>query len=181
VGNTLDEWIGPYTALSPAQRARLYTSLDGLSIGDAFGDRIFFEFRTFHAEVFELPLAQRPLPAGRWNYTDDTQMALSIVDVLTHYGSIDQDALARSFGERFERGRGYGAQCTSCYRNCVPVTPGTPQPPRSLAVKGRLATARPCGSPRWAPALPTTSASWWSALPARLKSPTRIPRPSRAP
>jgi ADP-ribosylglycohydrolase len=95
--------------VSPAQRTRLYTSLDGLSVGDAFGDRIFFEFRTFQAEVFELPLALRPLPAGRWSYTDDTQMALSIVDVLTHYGSIDQDALARSFGERFERGRGYGA------------------------------------------------------------------------
>jgi ADP-ribosylglycohydrolase len=86
----------------------MHTSLNGLSIGDAFGDRIFFEFRTFQADVFDLPLAQRPLPAGRWSYTDDTQMALSIVEVLTQYGHIDQDALARSFGNHFERGRGYG-------------------------------------------------------------------------
>ena len=96
------------STLSPEQLDRMRVSLDGLSIGDAFGDRIFFEFRTFQAEVFDMPLAQRPLPAGRWSYTDDTQMALSIVEVLTQYGHIDQDALARSFGHRFERGRGYG-------------------------------------------------------------------------
>jgi ADP-ribosylglycohydrolase len=94
--------------LSSDQLDRLRVSLDGLSVGDAFGDRIFFEFRTFQAEVFDMPLAQRPLPAGHWSYTDDTQMALSIVEVLRHYGQIDQDALARSFGQRFERGRGYG-------------------------------------------------------------------------
>ncbi len=95
--------------LSAEQLDRMHTSLDGLSIGDAFGDRIFFDFRTFQADVFAMPLAQRPLPAGCWSYTDDTQMALSIVEVLTQYGEIDQDALARSFGHHFERGRGYGA------------------------------------------------------------------------
>src|SRR4029078_4033328 len=94
--------------LSPEQLGRMHTSLNGLSLGDAFGDRIFFDFRTFQIEVFDLPLAQRPLPTGRWSYTDDTQMALSIVEVLTRYGHIDQDALARSFGNHFERGRGYG-------------------------------------------------------------------------
>jgi ADP-ribosylglycohydrolase len=94
--------------LSSEQLDRLRVSLDGLSVGDAFGDRIFFEFRTFQADVFDLPLAQRPLPTGRWSYTDETQMALSIVEIVRHYGQIDQDALARSFGHRFERGRGYG-------------------------------------------------------------------------
>ncbi len=97
------------SALSQTQRARMHTSLDGLSVGDAFGDRIFFDHRVFQAELFDLPLAQRPLPAGRWSYTDDTAMALSIVEVLARHGVIDQDALARSFGARFERGRGYGA------------------------------------------------------------------------
>ncbi len=33
-------------------------------------------------------------------------MALSVVETLTRHGRVDQDALARSFGERFERGYG---------------------------------------------------------------------------
>jgi ADP-ribosylglycohydrolase len=36
-------------------------------------------------------------------------MALSVVETLARHGRIDQDALAHSFGARFERGRGYGA------------------------------------------------------------------------
>ncbi len=94
---------------SSSQRLlRTRASLDGLSVGDAFGDRIFFESRTFQADILDIPLAQRPLPAGRWDYTDDTQMALSLVEVLLQHGGIDQDALARSFADRFERWRGYG-------------------------------------------------------------------------
>ena len=50
------------------------------------------------------------LPAGPWWHTDDTEMALSIVEVLRVMGCIHQDALARHFMLRFERDpdRGYG-------------------------------------------------------------------------
>ena len=91
------------TILSPDQIARMHAALDGLSVGDAFGERLFFE-----PQLLTLPLDQRRLPAGRWDYTDDTQMALSLVEVLHQDGTIDQDALAQSFARRFEHWRGYG-------------------------------------------------------------------------
>jgi len=95
-------------APTPEQLLRTRWSLDGLSVGDAFGDRLFFDSRAFQADILDLPLAHRPLPAGRWDYTDDTQMSLSLIEVLVQHGEINQDALARSFAARFERGRGYG-------------------------------------------------------------------------
>jgi ADP-ribosylglycohydrolase len=78
-------------------------SLAGLSLGDAFGEQ-FFGLR--HLEHIQ----RRQLPAGIWNWTDDTHMALSIVDVLFTYGRIEQDALAQLFAQRFmeEPWRGYG-------------------------------------------------------------------------
>lgn len=84
-------------------RARL--SLDGLSVGDAFGEQFFLSAdRQFFDD------AEPPLPPGPWGYTDDTEMALGILDVLTELGTIDQDRLAKRFGVRFlqERSRGYG-------------------------------------------------------------------------
>jgi ADP-ribosylglycohydrolase len=73
-------------------------SLEGLSVGDAFGEMFFFRSP-----------AERQLPEGPWQWTDDTHMALSIVEVLRDYGRIDQDALAMAFAERFlrEPWRGY--------------------------------------------------------------------------
>lgn len=78
-------------------------SLSGLSVGDAFGQRF------FSPEVAERSLATRTPPPGPWHWTDDTSMALSIVDVLETSGWVDQDELARSFGDRFDPRRGYGA------------------------------------------------------------------------
>jgi len=90
---------------SPAVRLeRARTSLEGLSVGDAFGDRWFF---TQSTDPFVL-IANRTLPTAVWEFTDDTQMALSIVSILRQYGQIDQDKLALSFGQHFERNRGYG-------------------------------------------------------------------------
>jgi ADP-ribosylglycohydrolase len=73
-------------------------SLEGLSVGDAFGEMFFFRSP-----------AGRDLPEGPWRWTDDTHMALSIVEVLKNCGRIDQDALAGAFAERFmqEPWRGY--------------------------------------------------------------------------
>jgi ADP-ribosylglycohydrolase len=86
----------------------MHLSLDGLSVGDALGERFFFEQRAYQLDVWELPPAERPVPHGPWAYTDDTQMALSIVEVLSACGTIDQDRLAASFAAHFEHRRGYG-------------------------------------------------------------------------
>jgi ADP-ribosylglycohydrolase len=90
--------------LSPLEAALL--SLEGLSVGDAFG-QLFFSL-PFTA------LENRRVPAGPWRWTDDTHMALSVVEVLRNYSEIHQDALACLFAERFmqEPSRGYagGAQ-----------------------------------------------------------------------
>ena len=83
------------------------TLLDGLAIGDAFGDRFFFDQRPYQQDVWQIPAAQRPLPHSPWLYSDDTQMALSIAQVLARVGTIDQDVLAQSFADHFERSRGY--------------------------------------------------------------------------
>lgn len=77
-------------------------SLEGLSIGDAFGE-LFFTISPHHTLPWNLP-------KHVWRWTDDTHMALSIVEVLKTYGHIDQDALAHAFARRYceEPYRGYG-------------------------------------------------------------------------
>jgi ADP-ribosylglycohydrolase len=83
------------------QRGRL--SLDGLSIGDAFGE-LFFTISPSSA-------GPTNLPPGPWRWTDDTHMALSVMEVLERFGRIEQDALAHAFARRFaaEPYRGYGS------------------------------------------------------------------------
>lgn len=85
---------------------RTKQSLDGLSLGDAFGELYFQRFPDFTPDS--------ALPAGPWPWTDDTHMALSILEVLSRRGRIDQDALAAAFARRYvknpDRGYGRGAQ-----------------------------------------------------------------------
>ena len=81
---------------------RMRSSLEGLSVGDAFGQRFFF------SEIVQRHLVSRTAPPAPWHWTDDTNMALSIVEALTSHGTIDQDALARSFGDHYDQRRGYG-------------------------------------------------------------------------
>lgn len=85
-------------------RARI--SLQGLAVGDAFGEQ-FFGPPGFVQER----LARREVPFPTWPYTDDTAMAMSVVDILEQYGGIEQDALVKMFVERHEEdpNRGYGA------------------------------------------------------------------------
>ncbi len=85
------------------ERARL--SLDGLSVGDAFGECFF----TSPATVESL-IEARAIPRAPWRTTDDTEMGLSVVDVLERFGTIDQDALAAGFAARYAADcmRGYG-------------------------------------------------------------------------
>lgn len=87
----------------PASRlARAWRSLEGLSVGDGFGDRF-----------FALPghcRAERISPAPPWPITDDSIMAIRLVDILREHGGIDQDALAARLAAAFVRDpeRGYG-------------------------------------------------------------------------
>ena len=108
---------------------RALDSLEGTSVGDAFGEGFFMS----------VELATRMLPSGLlddvpfelegtralqliidtrrtefietpWRWTDDTAMTLEIVANLREFGRIEPDALARGFSRRFlaDNGRGYG-------------------------------------------------------------------------
>jgi ADP-ribosylglycohydrolase len=91
--------------MDPVAAARV--SLLGLAVGDAFGSML----DRFGAELV-WKAAKRLISTKRpWHWTDDTAMAISIVDVLERHETIDPDALASAFVRRFEEepNRGYGA------------------------------------------------------------------------
>ena len=81
--------------------ANALKSLDGLSVGDAFGE-LFFRYSPFETSFADLPTSP-------WKWTDDTHMALSIVEILKAHHRIDQDELAKAFARRYrqEPSRGY--------------------------------------------------------------------------
>ena len=89
------------SASPEARWARAVRSLDGVSVGDAFGER----FASGDAD--ERILVRQTAP-GPWRFTDDTQMALSVAAVLRRFGRIDQDALATDFSVHYDEDRGYG-------------------------------------------------------------------------
>ncbi|MCD9901663.1 ADP-ribosylglycohydrolase family protein [Streptomyces sp. MT29] len=70
-------------------------------MGDALGSQFF-------VPVNYPLLKQRLLPPGPWQWTDDTEMASSVLAVLAAHGRVDQDALAHSFAEHHDFDRGYG-------------------------------------------------------------------------
>jgi ADP-ribosylglycohydrolase len=85
------------------ERARL--ALDGLSVGDALGETCFHPDN--YGALLDDPGATARPP---WPWTDDTAMALGILEVLDRHGRIDQDDLAATFARRFDAEplRGYG-------------------------------------------------------------------------
>lgn len=76
------------------RRAR--ASLRGLAVGDALGESL-------------TDAAGRNLPDAPWRWTDDTEMACSIVHVLAAHGRLDPEALETSFVDHHDPDRGYGA------------------------------------------------------------------------
>lgn len=82
---------------------RANEALDGLSVGDAFGERFFV-----HPNLVDQLIAERALPTPPWLYTDDTEMAGSVVAILRRYGTVAQDELAHSFVSNYNPSRGYG-------------------------------------------------------------------------
>lgn len=106
--------------MTPIDRARL--ALEGLSVGDAFGEQL------LHAgpQTRMLALSNRAAPVGRtWMWTDDTAMALSIVEELVARGAIDAAALALRFASRYhaDPARGYGG---GAHRVLSAIDSGTP-------------------------------------------------------
>ncbi|MFC0598945.1 ADP-ribosylglycohydrolase family protein [Streptomyces palmae] len=87
--------------MSDDRFTRALASLRGLAVGDALGSQ-FFVPANFPS------LTRRELPPGPWQWTDDTEMACSVLAVLATHGRIDQDALAWSFAEHHDFDRGYG-------------------------------------------------------------------------
>jgi ADP-ribosylglycohydrolase len=77
-------------------------SLAGLSVGDAFGAQFF--------AVTNRPLLldETALPPAPWPWTDDTEMACNLLDVLHRYGQVERDDLAAAFASRYDPYRGYG-------------------------------------------------------------------------
>jgi ADP-ribosylglycohydrolase len=107
------EFLSAYQNTWPARLAgdhharmhRALLSLNGLSVGDGFGETFFTS-----SHIIERRIEQRELPPPPWIVKDDTMMALSIVRCLKRYGHIEHDALAKSFSEEYARDprRGYG-------------------------------------------------------------------------
>ncbi|MFF2524950.1 ADP-ribosylglycohydrolase family protein [Streptomyces liangshanensis] len=93
--------LSPDDAAHGERFARALGSLRGLSVGDALGSQFFVPAN--------YPLLARREPApGFWQWTDDTEMAVSVLAVLAAHGRIEQDVLAHSFADHHDFDRGYG-------------------------------------------------------------------------
>jgi ADP-ribosylglycohydrolase len=82
---------------------RAAVCLEGLSLGDAFGE-------SFFGSDAPERIAARTLRASPWRWTDDTAMALGVIETLVAQGKIDQGTLAQNFARRYrdDPARGYG-------------------------------------------------------------------------
>jgi ADP-ribosylglycohydrolase len=101
------------------ERARV--SLEGLSVADAFGEQLLHSGP--HARA--LALDHRTAPVGRvWKWTDDSAMAISIVDELAT-GAIAEASLAARFARRYhaDPARGYGR---GAHEVLADIAQGTP-------------------------------------------------------
>lgn len=105
--------------LSAEPKARLERarkSLDGLALGDAFGQQVLKAFR--QRETLAAPIEDRFLAAAidkrmeikPWPWTDDTALALEVVAALAAKGTIDPDDFAPRLAIRYQVDpkRGFG-------------------------------------------------------------------------
>jgi len=94
--------------MTSQRRKAAIRSLDGLSVGDAFGE-CFFSIQ-LNPLSLQMHLSSRTPPNWQWRWTDDTAMAVSIIEVLDRHGEINQGDLAATFGKRYawDDRRGYG-------------------------------------------------------------------------
>ncbi|GAB3958350.1 hypothetical protein GCM10027614_75700 [Micromonospora vulcania] len=83
-----------FTLFVDARLALARDSLAGLSTGDALGAQYFLP------GLRPADLAAGALPPAPWEWTDDTEMACSVLAELAERGGIDRDRLALAFAER---------------------------------------------------------------------------------
>jgi ADP-ribosylglycohydrolase len=90
--------------------SRAWLALEGLSVGDAFGECFFGSPETVSRRLEERQPASPP-----WVYTDDTAMAVSVYRCLAESGQIDRDRLAELFAIEYRSDpyRGYGGMARS--------------------------------------------------------------------
>lgn len=112
-----------------ARLQRALDSLEGLSVGDAFGEQFFLSFamarRILDSPLFDMTavhsedefLLRELIDVRRldfsdptWKWTDDTALAVEIVAELRDNRKIEPNSLAKRFARRFvkEPNRGYG-------------------------------------------------------------------------
>jgi ADP-ribosylglycohydrolase len=115
----------------PERVHRALVALAGLSVGDAFGERFFVA-----PALAEQWIVERTVPAAPWPFTDDTEMALSVVEILRAHGRIDQDALARAFVTRYDPSRGYGPSMHRLIRQLAGGEPWSSAAHSSFAGQG---------------------------------------------
>jgi ADP-ribosylglycohydrolase len=113
------------TSMTHQQRlARAQQSLEGLAVGDAFGECFFLlpfvrsgaiseeALHELNSEerIREFIRRREIVAHPPWHWTDDTHMALSIFETLRDLEIISQSTLASRFGQRYleEPARGYG-------------------------------------------------------------------------
>ncbi len=105
---------------------RAKKSLQGLAVGDAFGETFFMSWEMavryqesgklagppydFTDDFIQQIVDLREIQPGPWRWTDDTALAIEIVECLVADGGINADELARRFSLRYraEPNRGYG-------------------------------------------------------------------------
>ncbi len=151
-------------------RARL--SLEGLSIADAFGEQILHAGP--HARV--TALTERVAPVGRrWMWTDDTAMAISIVEQLAERGGIEPGELARAFARRYvaDPARGYGR---GAHAVLAAIAEGTPYEEAARALFGGQGSRGNGGGMRAAP----IGAYFAGELPAAAEHAARSAAPTHA-
>ncbi len=107
----MNETIFPPDHEERLRRARL--AMDGLSVGDAFGQCFFGD-----SPVLLYRFQHRQPPPSPWTYTDDTVMALSVYRCLAECGRIDCDRLAELFASEYANcpWRGYGGTAHAILR-----------------------------------------------------------------
>src|SRR5690606_4799805 len=89
-----------------ARMVSAHRSLLGLSVGDAFGERFFVPPIDIATWLSERRVGAEP----PWRWTDDTAMAIAIVEILDELGTLAPDPLAERLAAPHwhEPWRGYG-------------------------------------------------------------------------
>lgn len=111
--------------------ARMRASLEGSSVGDAFGEQFFAPREHIQPQID----ARELLAPAPWRWTDDTAMTLEIVNDLTEFGQIDPARLSRRLLTRWheEPWRGYGG---GAHRLFMSIAQGAPWDEAASALFG---------------------------------------------